>query len=287
MSASSSRSVPSPCATVASSPRPSSRARVRCDPHHTPALEGGQRARGAEAGSQGGVLAHGPAGATIAKGRWGPARANPKSSARRCSSPLSSASEQRRSSSPGPGGRPRSRGSRARPTRTRGEELRHLVHELEQQVRTLQQGGPLVLVCGIQQGGPRVARAAPEVRGHHVRRHAVRGPSPGPLAEALEIGGVGRRSSASQRSTRSMFQRTQDRSSSREGWKRWYSGRDQKLSRTPSVKSSTSIRRAIRRMTSRARRCWLELPTTSLCTCTVIVAEVWAPCAGREGRRGA
>ena len=49
-----------------------------------------------------------------------------------------------------------------------------------------------------------------------------------------------------------MFHRTQDRSSSREGWKRWYSGRDQKLSSTPSVNCSTSIRRAIVLIASRA-----------------------------------
>ena len=66
---------------------------------------------------------------------------------------------------------------------------------------------------------------------------------------------VGGWPSTSQRIIRSMFQRTQERTSSRSGRKRWYSGRSQKLSSTRSVNSSRSTRSTILRITSLARSC--------------------------------
>ena len=166
---------------------------VRGEAHHPPALEvasarcapepGGQ-ARHARARTSAGRRSRRGGG-----GRRGRSRSPRPGDARRRSARQS---EQRRSSRPWA-----SRSSSEIEVRRlgrlvrRGEQLGHLVHELEEQVRALQQRGALVLVRRVQQGRPRVARAAPEVRGHHVRRHAVRRPPTRPLAEALEVGGGG------------------------------------------------------------------------------------------------
>ena len=174
------------------------------------AAPGGARSRA----GQRGVPAHGPREAMIAKGMCARPRSKPRSSARRCSSPVSSASEQTGArAGRGPGARPPRPGSPAR--RTVRSPRRLDTWSTNSKSRS-----------ALSRSAGRSSSCAPRPAARSTRSARRAGSSPAPCPAACRRrprpraarGSArgrrgGRRSSASQRSTRSMFHRTQDRSS--------------------------------------------------------------------------